>query len=370
MSRNNTEGTSPQRSGEIGENLQTSAGGGILPTAKKIIYYDILKILACFTVIINHTGGLMILDNPQRYQIIFYLSFFHFSKIGVPLFIMVSGALLLGRDDDPKRLYLKRIPRILLVLIVFSTYVFVARNGISPSLLPTYIKTLLAGPVITPYWYLYMLVGLYLVTPFIQRMVRNFTETDYRSLFLISFLMVSTLPIILYYLKITVSSLLIVNLFSGYVVYFIIGYYLKSRETSKKGSLTAWITLISTILVSVILMMREYDRTGELVMFLDNVNYITTVVPSVAAFYLVKHYATSHEVSEKSFKAIRIVSDTTFGIYLIHALLQNRLRFIFDFFSIALDPVPSTFLFQVTLFVICFILIYPLKKIPLVRQFL
>ena len=329
-----------------------------------------MKILACFTVIINHNGGLMILNDPQRYQIIFYLAFFQFSKIGVPLFIMVSGALLLGRDDDPKRFYLKRIPRILLVLILFSTYVFVAKNGISPSLVPKYVKTLLAGPIITPYWYLYMLVGLYLVTPFIQRMVRNFTETDYRSLFLISFLMVSTLPIVLYYLKISVTSQLSVNLFSGYVVYFIMGYYLKSRETSKRVSLIAWITLISFILVSVILLMMEYDRAGELKMFLDSVYYITTVVPSISIFYLVKHYATSHEISEKSFKAIRIVSDTTFGIYLIHALVQNRIRFIFNFFSTALDPVPSTVLFEVALFVICFAIIFPLRKIPLVRQFL
>lgn len=341
-----------------------------MPTAKRVIYFDILKILACFTVIINHNGGLMILDNPERYQVVFYLAFFQFCKIGVPIFIMVSGALLLGRDNDPKGFYLKRIPRILAVLIFFSTYVFVAKNGISPSLVPTYVKTLLLGPIITPYWYLYMLVGLYLVTPFIQRMVRNFTETDYRSLFLLSFLMVSTMPIALYYLKITVSHHLSVNLLSGFVVYYILGYYLKSRETSKKGSLIAWISLVFVLLVGVILLLMEYDKGGKLNLFLDNVNYITTVVPSIAIFYLVKHYATGHDVSEKSFKAIRILSDTTFGIYLIHFLVQYRIRFIFDFLSSVMDPVPSTVLFEIALFVICFIIIFPLRKIPLVRQFL
>ena len=71
-------------------------------TKKEIIYLDILKIFACFMVIINHTNGL-ILENKTFANTTFYCIMFSICKVAVPLFLMITGALILNRNYSYKK---------------------------------------------------------------------------------------------------------------------------------------------------------------------------------------------------------------------------------------------------------------------------
>ena len=93
---------------------------------KRTRYYwiDIIKIIACFMVVVNHTGGFIFtfLDNNSFFKYnLFYSICFAVSKIGVPLFIMVSGYLLLGKDYSYKDVLVK-IKRVVVPLVVISLY--------------------------------------------------------------------------------------------------------------------------------------------------------------------------------------------------------------------------------------------------------
>ena len=82
----------------------------------KIHYYwlDLIKILACFFVVINHTGGYLLefAGNNNFGNSLFYMINFVFCKMGVPLFIMITGFLLLERNSSfanmSKKIYSKR----------------------------------------------------------------------------------------------------------------------------------------------------------------------------------------------------------------------------------------------------------------------
>lgn len=67
---------------------------------KRTLWLDILKIIACFLVIVNHAGGYVLGNNPSKITIIFYCVNFAICKIAVPIFIMVTGSLLLKKESS------------------------------------------------------------------------------------------------------------------------------------------------------------------------------------------------------------------------------------------------------------------------------
>ncbi|MBQ5649328.1 MAG: acyltransferase family protein, partial [Clostridia bacterium] len=89
-------------------------------------FLDILRIIACFCVIVNHTNSDVFLNTaPGSITWFVSLAYFFVSKIAVPVFFMISGYLLLGKIDSPKKSF-QRIIRILAALIgcgvIYSIY--------------------------------------------------------------------------------------------------------------------------------------------------------------------------------------------------------------------------------------------------------
>lgn len=90
---------------------------------EKIVYLEICRIIAVFCIMYQHTGGRgaeawMYTESTWVY--VTSMTGKIISSIGVPLFWMVSGALLLSKKESWKKVYGKRIPRFASVLIIFS----------------------------------------------------------------------------------------------------------------------------------------------------------------------------------------------------------------------------------------------------------
>lgn len=133
-------------------------------------YFDILRTIAVFAVISIHvSGGNMGLEGiNRRYwnELNLYESF---ARFGVPLFVMISGALFLNTEKQIDEKYLvRKILRIVISFIVCSAcYAFVFFR---------YDKTELVKNFIQGYghlWFMFMIVGLYLVTPILRQVVKN-----------------------------------------------------------------------------------------------------------------------------------------------------------------------------------------------------
>lgn len=137
---------------------------------KRIFYFDALRAMAILCVVLLHVTGH--LGEMMHYNLstIYFLSGVfetfanNFFRIGIALFLMISGALLLGRDWDIKRFYKKRILRIAkpflfwsliftLMLIGASYFIsginFVNQFGI-PDMVKVFADTLLAGRLDQP----------------------------------------------------------------------------------------------------------------------------------------------------------------------------------------------------------------------------
>ena len=91
-----------------------------LQPAQKLLHLEFLRIVAIILVIYNHAGTFVI-PNGSSYELTNWLIYFGSTtcKVAVPLFFMISGALLLGRQEDYVTLYKKRVWRFIVILVVF-----------------------------------------------------------------------------------------------------------------------------------------------------------------------------------------------------------------------------------------------------------
>lgn len=152
-------------------------------------WVDLLRIIACFLVVVSHSCdpfvGIFDMDSPE---------FLTGALLGslvrpcVPLFVMMSGVLLLPVNMDMATFYKKRARRLLVPFVCWSLmlpvlyYLYFNVAGVetvSPNIDPegfTWEMTVRKMYTFlfnfnydtTPLWYLYMLVGLYLFMPVIN----------------------------------------------------------------------------------------------------------------------------------------------------------------------------------------------------------
>ena len=187
-----------------------------MSTKARIQYYDALKALAILGVIFLHS---FLLWNPSVNILNHSISNLeHIGRFGVPVFLLISGALLLGRDEDILVFYKKRVVRICYPLLFF--------------ILIAYIFQIYKDPL-TAFWYCWMILGAYLAIPFINKMVQNSTirELEY---FLLIFVCSSLFYQTMHTVNLTFS--LDLNFFITPISYLILGYYLSRKEFNQSSN--------------------------------------------------------------------------------------------------------------------------------------
>ncbi len=155
---------------------------------EKIVYLEVCRITAVFCIMYQHTGGRgadawVYTESAWVYASSLIGTII--SGIGVPLFWMVSGALLLSKKESWKKVYGKRIPRFTGVLIIFSVirYFYLCIMKGYDGHVGDFFWHFCTQEIFLPYWFLYEYLGILLVLPFLRKMMQNLTEQEERILF-------------------------------------------------------------------------------------------------------------------------------------------------------------------------------------------
>ena len=134
----------------------------------KYRYYflDILRIISSFSIIVIHVSGYYFYKlniNSNNWKICYYFN--GISRFGVPIFIMISGALFLEKDISFKMLYKKYI-KSLFVNLIFWSFIYSLNNIIiSRKNFEKIIQRILS--IHYHLWYLITNIGLYMIVPFL-----------------------------------------------------------------------------------------------------------------------------------------------------------------------------------------------------------
>ena len=147
------------------------------------------------------------------------------TRAGVPLYFMMSGYLLLSREDTAsfKQFYKKRLKRILAPFIIWDVAYFLyfsltSGNGLS---IARFLSELIDHGSAYHLWFLYTIAGIYLVAPFFKRLTDSLTNKQIMGLLAIMAFPVAVRPFI--NTVTPVYIFLLEPLFGGYLAFFILG---------------------------------------------------------------------------------------------------------------------------------------------------
>lgn len=143
---------------------------------QRIVSLDLIRMVAILLVITQHAWTGLQLDEPTAGVGCY---FYHALVVmGVPLFFMLSGALMLTAEPLSIGDFLKRrLKRLLLPFVLWATLIYVIsvamhkypEIGTLEDALRCYLPYMLTDKINASYWYVFVLIGVYLLTPFLQR---------------------------------------------------------------------------------------------------------------------------------------------------------------------------------------------------------
>lgn len=328
----------------------------------EIIYLDILKIFACLMVIINHTNILM-LENNTFENTTFYCIMYSLCKVGVGIFLMTTGTLVLDKNYSYRKI-IKCIIRVFVPAIILSFLFYIENTTMHDINIIQFLKSILYEPYIEPYWYIYALIGIYLVLPFIQKMVKNFSNKDY-IIFILIFLIIPTLINFLkIYTKFNINSSIQAPFFPIIIATVICGNYISKIKTSKKKLIISTTIFIISYIIMFLSMYLPYLDHGEISYALDYWDAFPVILMTISLFYIVRHLLKKKKYSKKTSHIIKTITSTTFGIYLIHIKLNYKIyklgvmQTLFDF-----NAIIGIITLDIMIFITCMILTYIFKKI-------
>lgn len=345
------------------------------------IAFDLLRILACFMIIIDHTAGGFLVTNPYNRWWLLLDFYFFLSKPAVALFFMLSGSLLLKKQESVKNWLTKRVLRIVLVIIIFTLPHELFANGSSFDLL-SYIKFSWSSST-GSYWYLYAYLGLMLTLPITRKLANALDKWEYIFGFILWGVFIVVLPQL-----VTDCGFLYVNphfsigLFSvsSYVL-FLLGHFLTNVCTfnfDKRGKLLICLLGIAPIFVATFVTKNQFlSPDGSNFLSLDKYDSFSSVIPAICLFMLaVSSKSNQHTVEGNEKKTYKIVariitevSQVTFGIYLLSDIgIKQLMQIYFDIAEKGLEVVFSCIIYDLVVFLILGIIVYILRLIPPVKK--
>jgi surface polysaccharide O-acyltransferase-like enzyme len=338
---------------------------------QKRIDFELMRLIAIVLVVFNHTQyrGFLLYELPDvsRGNYVLSLVMAVTCKIAVPLFFLISGGLLLSRNESAGTVLRKRVLRMLLVLLLFSgvLYLFWANWGyITEPGFRNFIEMLWSSGVSIPYWYLYAYTAILLLLPLLRPMVQNLPDSGFVYLFGLHLLFFGLLEPLMYALGFgTVHEDFSLSLAAQPLFFFLMGYYLAHRfpwaQLSAKH--LAFLTIASC--VSIGLTALYWGSTGDQATCLIS-------IPVFTVYALIRQFTQDHPPSEKAAQVISILGGCVFGTYLLEGILRVLLVGVYDTLAPNIHVLPACCVW-VLLVVLCGLgITWCLKKVPGLRKLL
>lgn len=346
-------------------------------TKKRESELDILRFMATLAVVLTHVCGgpiktLSILDVDWQILNCFRSAI----TWDVPVFVMISGGMFLNpqKELSLKVLYGKYIKKLVIAFTFWSAIfqVYYTVYAIYTNSFTLNWKGILSQYLIGPYpfWYLFMLVGVYATIPFLKRITTDKKLTEY---FLVLFFV---FQIMLCYgqdlpgIGNTVSSILNNIDFTfaiGFVGYFVLGYYLKAYDISKKMEYALYtlglmlVPLCCYVTTKQSIMNMEYTETFSKYL-MPNI-----IIESAAIYTFFVKRVSKINFSRKTVQLFSKLTEYGFGVYLVHALI-NELVGLTGWTAVTISPFVSVPLLTLIVYGVSLFVTVVIRKIPFIGK--
>ncbi|MCM1049804.1 MAG: acyltransferase family protein [Clostridiales bacterium] len=340
---------------------------------KNIVYLEIIRIIAIFGVLFNHTNQYGFFMFPTAEDKVGYFVSMVLSvlcKMSVPLFFMISGYLLLGRTESFAQVIKKRVVRYSVVVISASTFTYVLTtiHNAGDFSLRELAKIVYRGDYGT-YWFLYAYLGLMFMLPFLRGVAGVVSKTTVYYLLILKLLFTGVLPIAIfislgYFMETAVS----ITILEDSLFYFIIGFYFGTAENfyESKRKRTVWLAAsFACMIISCYMIYYEYRVSGSY-----SESFMNNFMPvfAITLFGMVRYYTEHMELSQKIERIILFIGDKTLGIYLLEPIIKVYFVGVWKYYIGSFYPLIASFLWCLTAFAAGLVITWALKLIPGVKR--
>lgn len=345
--------------------------------AKRETYFDCLRIFATFSVMLLHVASQnRHMVEPGDYEWNVFSFYDSLVRWAVPIFVMISGALFLSREQSLEQIFKKNILRIVTAFVFWSALYALINLIMGRSEPKNALREFVEGP--THLWFLFMIAGLYILVPLLQKIVADFNMTKYLVLLSLAFTFV--FPYIITLLSLyseKLSSIANGVLKSvcfyftrGYVGYFVFGYYFSRIDIKKKWRRLIYLLGFGALLVTAFASeIFPVSDKGAVSIFHDNLS-LNVMLVSVALFIFAKNNLSLQSASPKLKEIIRKLSEYSFGAYLVHAMVITQLNHLLGLNTLSFNPLISVPVISVTAFVISFAISGILHYVPGLKKYI
>lgn len=280
---------------------------------------DRLKVIGAFTVVLLHGSADVVITSPNIHCSMWWAGnlFDSMCRWSVPIFVMVSGALLLEQSTRTTiaSFYRRRIGRLLTPLIFWSLFYIIYDHFDTHSDQASIIfNNIVHG---TPYyhlWYLYMLLGLYFITPFIGRALTAISKGE-QVILIGAILVISSIETTLNVLNDSTPPTFLSS-FIPFTGYLIAGHYLyfqnKKEYSPRPYLLVAALCGVSTAFGTALLLASLGPKVWEVTYNCFN----PMIIIMSLCIFKVNLGRQSHSGSVSGL--IQLIAPETLGIYLVH----------------------------------------------------
>lgn len=352
---------------------------------KRVIWIELLRVMACIGVIGIHAGSQHFRDMPLDSSVWAVSNFYHgINRFAVASFIMISGCLYLDskRTWNLRRLWKRNILPIAAAYIFwqmfYAVYKIITNGTLAKGSKAALVKFMVyISKSYFHLWYLPMLIGLLIITPMLWEIVNSARGKQWEEYMIVLFLVFQILPYTINYFPLPwkdhimdILQTVQPEMVTGYIGYFILGHYLSHYEVSKKLEYLVYVLGVILILAAIGLCYISSQKSGKPIQSFYE-NYTLAGFFWGSSFFLFfKNHVAKIKWNEKQEKRICYLGSCTFGIYLIHALIRDILHRIgIDSMMISNTAIAIPLLITM-IFVLSLAAVMIIKKIPRVSKWI
>lgn len=304
---------------------------------ERVFRYDIIRIVAIILVLLLHCSTRLASESPDINGYIFHAAIIinEIGRAGVPLFLMLTGALLLDEDKpfDTRRFYKKSLLGVATLLIFWlifyaSWYAFIL-PGLGVTTNTSFIKYILMLNWYYPHlWYLFMLIGAYLAVPFLRLFVKKENKNYILGFILtaaVAQFFAKTAVLFKIYPDYSVADL--INRFhleyaTGYLPYLLAGWYIVNFPPKKEIRIIIYLAGVTAVITAILAVSTYFTVIPNIHKYVMERESLPAFLYGISVFTFICS-AVKKQTSDN--KLIKAFSKSSFGVYIIHVVVLDIL---------------------------------------------
>lgn len=348
----------------------------------RLEYLDIARTFAIISVVLCHAvelvyqmklKGLTILSFQSQ---LFRLISFTFGRLGVPIFLFITGTLILnkkiGDDQSCKKFYIKNLLPLLITneiwVIIYNIFIPIYNHTKFDFFILVRNMLFLEKVPLANMWYMPMIIGIYIAIPFVNKIVRTFSIKSLKLPMIVIFILQFTLPTVNVLLNMfgleTYHNILDVSFLGGAYGFYIISGYLISKKNIMKKIKSIWIIIVMTIffILSCTIQLISYRISKGYNIWYNSV----FIFICTACIFELFTRININKINKKIIKCCTYISKISLAIFFLHIIIEKIVSKYINTIIIN-NPIKVMIIFTSS-FLISMMIIFILSKIKIVKN--